>query len=72
MYQKSLNISSGVYCVKNNPSEVRSDLCKVTGIGEEQILVSNFSISSYGGKIWVSAWSLDRKKEFVALEEILD
>ena len=51
MYQKNLNISSGVYCVKNNPSEVRSDLCKVTGIGEEQILVSTFSISSYGGKI---------------------
>ena len=50
-YQQDLNIFFG---------EVRSDLCKNSGVGEEQILVSTLSTSGYGGEVWVSACSLDR------------
>ena len=50
-----MNVSSEVYCIKNNPSEVSIDLCKDAGVGVEQILVSTLSISGYGREVWLSA-----------------
>ena len=46
-----MNVYSGVYCIKNNPSKVRSDVCKDTEVGEEQILVPILSISGHGGQV---------------------
>ena len=49
-----MNVSSEVYYIKNNPSEVSSDLCKDAGVGVEQMLVSSLSISGYEGEVWFS------------------
>ena len=45
---------------KNKPSELRSNLCKATGLGEGQRLMCNFSRSGCGGKLFVSSWFLER------------
>ena len=60
---------SGVYLIKNIPSEVRSEWCKTTGVEGEQSSISTLSINGSRGEVLVSSWSSDTLENWVGTTE---